>query len=1700
MSRINRFAVRFFMFTLILFAVIAVGVNRYRSQAQIGGIPTVTVVSAATFEDGPLAPDSIAVIFGQFLSSGTASATTTPLPTTLLGTSVQITDSRNAKHGCGLFFVSPGQINFLIPAAAAPGAATVTITTSGIFPITITANIQIAAVAPGLFSANSSGQGAATGFLLAVPQSGGQSYEPLAEFNPVLKRFQSRPVLILRQTVQAERLFFVFYGTGIRGRTNLNNVTAVIGGYTVPVSYAGPAGNLLGLDQINIEIDNFLKRTLTGRGKTSVILNVAIPGGASISNQIEIDLAGQSNPVVQITGFTPQRALAGETVTINGDNFSAFPPRNFVRIGGLNAQVTEASETQLKVKVPFGAETGRITVGTGSFDTTSRDPLTIRTSISGFVEDTRRRPVIGVKVSIVSTSFGSTSIFPTTKTNSEGVFVLPDVPTDEAVYLEIDASAASVTPRLPKLLLSPVIAAGRDSALPRPVTLQIPTGTALRVPITNISLTGGLRSGSPETLSLDIPTFLPSFDLDWPIGNQASSIVGTEADALAQQVCTPPIRPITFTLPDRVTVFAPCYTTEECLEQGILLYASQIENNRSPVRLPVGHYSSTMVQISPFESIISPGGELAFANTDCLPTNSAARIFQLTGSGLRASVGIGGIPATVGQFVDRGPANISADGQRVTMGNDIVDGGGIYFVSVKRPTATIIGRVQETVFFSPGGASPDNVPASGAIVTARGQEAVTDNNGAFILRNVPVLRTGDRVSLDISLLRPNGRVERGLITDIAITGNSVTSLNPFTLTTPVTNRPPVILASAAVSADENKLRDFNFSVSDADPNQTLQVRMTGPSFASLINRGGGAYTLRLMPGFADSGNYSVTFIAVDSLGAVATHSVALTVNNVNQPPTATAQTVAAEEDTSKKITLTGADGDRDALAFVVVAKPTHGKLTGNAPDLTYTPDANYFGADSFTFKVNDGLADSAAATVPIAITPVNDAPRLAVPVDQKVAAGATLNFAVSATEVDPTDSVMLSAADLPTGATFNQVTTSVGFAAQFSWTPTASQIGTFVVAFKAADSGIPSLSETRSVAITVTAAGAPASAGIWTPTSGPTGGSVQTLFVSGSTVLASTTNGVFRSTNGGDTWSPVSNIGLIGLSLTFANIGNTIFAASAFGVYRSGDNGATWIESSQGLPRFSSIGGFVAKGSSLFVEISNVIYVSADNGQNWNRAGTVPRENFSSVGVLAVGGRNLFAAVNAFGSSNKLYRSADDGQTWTPVVNGLPENPFSQITQIVANGNTLYAVLSEEGIYRSFNDGQNWASVPLSLGIISIRAIHFTPDQLLLGANDRLYAVARTGDMLETTVRATLDNQDVLALASIGDVVFAGTLANGVFRSTDKALTWKQANAGLTGIAVAAFLPVNASLFAATSLGIYVTEDQGRTWQPMNNGLPAIINSGGFLLSSGYSLLASVNVSGTTYLFTGQESGGVYRSSDLGKSWQTITSLPSRAEPFALGVSGSTIFASISSGFLIPGQSPTATVYRSDDLGQTWTPAGNGLSLVPNAFASIGSNLFAATQEGVFVTSNRGDSWSAANGQGATGLPEKTAISALVASGSNLYAGTAQRGIYVSTNNGQSWTAINTYLPEKPTVTAIAASGSNLFIVASGVIIGRLEPGSLPRSYAFAQGTVYFSPNQGRSWALVTSGLGETLSTALGLNGTNVFAGTTGRGVFSRQF
>lgn len=119
---------------------------------------------------------------------------------------------------------------------------------------------------------------------------------------------------------------------------------------------------------------------------------------------------------------------------------------------------------------------------------------------------------------------------------------------------------------------------------------------------------------------------------------------------------------------------------------------------------------------------------------------------------------------------------------------------------------------------------------------------------------------------------------------------------------------------------------------------------------------------------------SFTYQLVDARGNTAQAVVSLGIDDVNARPTAEDMSVSTAEETPVAVTLSGSDPEGQPLSFEIVVEPGKGTLSGSEPDLTYTPNPNSTGTDSFTYRVNDGELDSAPATVTINISSVNDPP------------------------------------------------------------------------------------------------------------------------------------------------------------------------------------------------------------------------------------------------------------------------------------------------------------------------------------------------------------------------------------------------------------------------------------------------------------------------------------------------------------------------------------------------------------------------------------------------------------------------------------------------------------------------------------------------------------------------------------------------------
>ncbi len=212
---------------------------------------------------------------------------------------------------------------------------------------------------------------------------------------------------------------------------------------------------------------------------------------------------------------------------------------------------------------------------------------------------------------------------------------------------------------------------------------------------------------------------------------------------------------------------------------------------------------------------------------------------------------------------------------------------------------------------------------------------------------------------------------------------------------PVNKAPVATAQTVRMLSDTSKTITLSGDDSDPEVVQTLTFAIvTGPSHGTITNFNSATGTLTYTPEAGYVGADSVTFTVTDdgTAGEPAaltsdSATVSIVVAQKNNDPVADDQSVATSEDTAKSIMLTGNDGDEDAvqtLTFQIVRQPLHGTLSGfNAAtgQVTYTPDADYNGSDSFTFTVTDHDENaeptslvSAAATVSINVAAVNDRP------------------------------------------------------------------------------------------------------------------------------------------------------------------------------------------------------------------------------------------------------------------------------------------------------------------------------------------------------------------------------------------------------------------------------------------------------------------------------------------------------------------------------------------------------------------------------------------------------------------------------------------------------------------------------------------------------------------------------------------------------
>ena len=232
-----------------------------------------------------VAPDSLASVFGTDL--GTTAIVDGTFPTKLGGTTMTLLDGTNTSYPVQMYYVSPTQVNYYVPSVAQPGPATITVTSGD--GTQSTGSVLVAPVAPGLFTANSSGAGPAAALAICAGvcagwpnrQTDGQYYQYTSTCSAA--GCVAAPIsLAATDTVVVE-----LFGTGVRHMSSASALTVEINGQAVPFQYAGAQGDT-GLDQINVQ----LPHSLAGSGQVSLVLNLqdTVDNVLTVSNAVTLNI------------------------------------------------------------------------------------------------------------------------------------------------------------------------------------------------------------------------------------------------------------------------------------------------------------------------------------------------------------------------------------------------------------------------------------------------------------------------------------------------------------------------------------------------------------------------------------------------------------------------------------------------------------------------------------------------------------------------------------------------------------------------------------------------------------------------------------------------------------------------------------------------------------------------------------------------------------------------------------------------------------------------------------------------------------------------------------------------------------------------------------------------------------------------------------------------------------------------------------------------------------------------------------------------------------------------------------------------------------------------------------------------------------------------------------------------------------------
>ena len=418
----------------------------------------------------------------------------------------------------------------------------------------------------------------------------------------------------------------------------------------------------------------------------------------------------------------------------------------------------------------------------------------------------------------------------------------------------------------------------------------------------------------------------------------------------------------------------------------------------------------------------------------------------------------------------------------------------------------------------------------------------------------------------------------------------------------------------------------------------------------------------------------------------------------------------------------------------------------------------------------------------------------------------------------------------------------------------------------------------------------------WVQTNGPHSGCVQCFAVAGANIFAGTQNlygvyGVFRSTNNGISWAQTGlmNHNIWCLAVSPNGTGGTNLFAGTYGdgVFLSTNDGDSWNLVDNGLTD-PDVRALVISGTNMFAwTFGDGVVLSTNNGANWTQTGL-----HEWVNALAISGTNIFAATDTSG----IYRSTNNGGTWTQ-----SKSNREWVVALTVSGSSVFAA-TYNGVCCTTDNGVSWteSSSGLPQGGAYVEALAVSGTNIYAGTYAGVYVSTDNGTNWTET---GLKNVDVRALAVSGPCLFAGTIYSGVYLSFDEGASWSWNGFPISTVSALAVSGI--TLFAGTEEGVFLSTTSGTSWVQTSGPLyweddyrfeyvSAMAVSGANLFAAGYSQTGII----LGYVF------GNYLSTNNGTNWSRVGQPPPlsgrlpQPHPQFLVVSGTNLFTGGLGGYI----------------------------------------------------------------------------------------------------------------------------------------------------------------------------------------------------------